>query len=146
MMMSTDGAPHDLMVEDYEPYPATFPPMTWVKVLEWLLAHAFPILVFPTEMVGGCVIPPRVRSTAELLVEKRRHCEDEGTYTIETGINGHGEEVAWVYDSGVPMEEWHEYQSGCELEAGDEEPDRNPWSHWPHCALGVRDRTEREGR
>jgi hypothetical protein len=138
--------------------------MTWFQSLGWLLAHGYGTLIYPTEMVAGCVMSQSARSTLALLTEYRNlHAEAGGSsgpplqdptvapdlhgglgveelYVIETGLNALEREVAWVYESTVPMEEWHEFQQGAEWyrQPGDEEPAEHPWSHWPHCALGVR--------
>jgi hypothetical protein len=171
-MLTTDDMRYDTMIVDHDHF-VTHPPMTWLQVLEWLLAHGYEVLAFPTEMVGGCVISQRVRSVQELLeyhrnrgVEGDARPDDDpavicgngggeegvrrtvpgstyepdlGLYVVESGTNGHGKEVAWVYDSNIPMEDWHTVYSGVEfdLKPGAEEPDEYEWSHWAHCALGM---------
>ena len=153
------------MLEEHTVNSVTYPAMTWAQSLEWLLAHGFDTVVWPTMMSGGCVDSQSARSTLALLDEHLNlDANPEGVlglldgssvgpdlhggvgiegpelYVIETGLNALEREVAWVYESTVPMEEWHEFQQGAEWyrQPGDEEPAEHPWSHWPHCALGVR--------
>jgi len=152
-----DAGLESSMLEEHVVNPVTYPPMTWDQSLEWLLAHGYDTAIYPTMMSGGCVDPQSVRSTLALLAEHRRLYGEAGgpsrppldghgglgveeRYVIETGLNGHEREVAWVYESTVPMDEWHELHTGSEyyLEPGAEEPAEYPWSHWPHILLGVR--------
>jgi len=156
------------MLEEHRVNAVTYPAMTWAQSLEWLLAHGFDTVVWPTMMSGGCVDSQSARSTLALLTEQRNLDAEAGgfsdlllddptvapdlrggvsvegpvsaLYVIETGINFYERAVAWVYESTVPMEVWHELQTGSEyfLEPGAEEPDEYPWSHWPHVLLGVR--------
>ena len=159
------------MLEEHVVNPVTYPPMTWGQSLEWLLAHGYDTVIYPTEMVARCVMPQSACSTQEVLNYHRDHGAEDANllledltvapgearqdlgdlqgrestqepdlYVIETGTNGLYRQVAWVYESTVPMEEWHEFQQGAEWyrQPGDEEPAEHPWSHWPHVLLGVR--------
>jgi hypothetical protein len=156
-LMQFDADLDSSMLEEHLVNPVTYPAMTWAQSLEWLLARGYDMVLFPTMMSGGCVSPQSGRSTFALLTDQRNLDAEavgaagvprdghggvgvEELYVIETGLNGHEREVAWVYESDVPMEEWHQMHTGAEywLEPGAEEPGEYPWSHWPHTALGVR--------
>ena len=132
----------DPMIDHYDP-PTVIGPMGWAEARGWLLAQGYRVWIWPTEMQEGCVSS----QSGELLTNMNEEsgANDPKCLLIEEGINDHGESLAWVYHSDVPMEQWHELQrySTYHLEPnagedGDDVEHELPSSYWPHIALCIR--------
>lgn len=75
--------------------------MTKLECLLWLTDNGYPVLLWPTRAIHGCVELSRWELTAEV-TDRSRSSPDQRQYFIEVGRALSGKAVAWVYEYPRP--------------------------------------------